>query len=142
MPSYVGNATYFCCYDDNCWCDDCCCQDTNCSTPCNNNIATCGNGGCCTCRTWSWGFAWKNPSCTWCCNYSLYASISCGSCVQLYDPNGNKKGEPPRVDTGPVPCDVMIDLTKPAFMSMAPLSQGKIFNVSVNTNCPCPGCPQ
>jgi hypothetical protein len=124
MATYYGKASWFCCYPDPCGCDGCCCQGSNCSTACGNS-SYCGVGGCCTCRSGSYGFAWKT-GCSWCCNYSAYKAVYCGNSGTFSYGGRSRTGT--RVDTGPSTC-VMVDFTKALFSQFASLSTGIISNV-------------
>lgn len=127
MTCCKGNATWFCCYPDECGCDACCCQGNNCSANCHSS-SYCGVGACCTCNSGNWGFAWKysgycgmSPS----CGTNYYFTTTCGPYFVA-----------PRVDTGPS-SSAIVDLTKALFLQFAPLSQGVITNMSVSNNATC-----
>lgn len=130
MAQYQGTATWFCCYPDVCGCDDCCCQGNNCSQGCGTS-SYCGPGGCCTCNSNYWQYAWKS-GCSFCCDPWGLPYKGCGQCVYVRNTGFWYYGF--RSDTGPAYCNNLIDLTKSWFMNFAPLSQGT-FWATVETTC-------
>ena len=128
MTCCNGSATWECVYPDPCSCGCPCCQGSNCSAQCNStNI--CGVGGCCTCSSGSWMFAWKinPPACNW--------TINCGGHVWFSNDCNNWYGAD-RCDTHQQSASSIADLTKALFLQFAPLSQGVISNMRVsNTGC-------
>ena len=127
----TGSVSYFCCYPDPCGCDGSCCQGPNCSYP-NCDQSTIGPGGCCTCNSGNYGYAW--PGCNLCSggsgaglcpNCGGYLAFST-NCQQYIDTN--------RVSTGPaLYLKRIADFTKPLFMQYAPLSNGIITGMHATT---------
>jgi hypothetical protein len=125
-----GTVSWFCCYPQTCTTchnlgDTCCCQGSNCSGGCSSS-SYCGVGGCCTCNSNNWGFAWENsgnPTCgiTFNCGDAAYFGVNSGTLYSAV-----------RYDTGPAPgLNRMADLTPALFTKFAPLSQGLISGMRV-----------
>lgn len=135
MTCCVNSVSWECCYPDPCdCCSGCiscaCCNSNNCSNPCNSS-STCGQGGCCTCDSNSWGYAWKQ-SCSMC------PSSICPNCGDLlfFKPTGDCgtwwAGQ--RFDTHNEGASTPCDLTKALFTQFAPLNQGIISNMRISND--------
>ncbi len=129
------SVSWECVYPDLCGCDnypDCiCCQGSDCQAACGSS-AYCGVGGCCSCNSSNWAFAWKScgsSACGWCigCNVYEYFSSDCTSgWFMAY-----------RCDTHGAGYSTMADLTKALFLQFAPLSQGIINGMRISDNLSC-----
>lgn len=126
------SVSWECCYPDECSCcvgcvPCACCNGSNCSGDCAGSV--CGQGGCCTCDSNYWGYAWKQSCpCSLCpgCGGELYFSANCGT----YYVTG-------RVDTHNEGSPTAADLTKPMFTNFAPLGQGIITGMRISDNGTC-----
>jgi hypothetical protein len=127
MTCCSGPVTWECCYPDPCGCDLCCCQGSNCSGGCSSS-SYCGIGGCCTCNSNGWGFAWK-PGCPGDCGLCP----GCGGYL-FFNAAGLDFYQGVRVDSHNEAAISRADLTKALFMQMAPLSQGIIYGVLMIDN--------
>ncbi len=132
------SVSYECCYPDECsCCAGCiacaCCGGSDCSSCPEVPGPICGPGGCCTCDSNHWGYAWKQACpCGLCpgCGDDLYFSTNCSGGGGSYYVTG-------RVDTHNPNASTTGDLTKAFFTNFAPLSQGIITGMRISDNATC-----